>query len=158
MPHTHINQGQIDYIAEVFVVYKDKVLIRLHDKYNVWVAPGGHIELDETPEEAAVRETKEETGLDVELYVGDMVSAEKGSGKYKPLIPPMFMNVHKVNEDHRHISLVYFATAKTDVVIQPNTHEKTDCRWLTKEDIIAAFDIDDTIKSYALKALEILGK
>lgn len=32
-----------------------------------WALPGGLVEMDETPEEAAVRETAEETGLDVEL-------------------------------------------------------------------------------------------
>jgi ADP-ribose pyrophosphatase YjhB (NUDIX family) len=32
-----------------------------------WALPGGLVEIDETPEEAAVRETAEETGLDVEI-------------------------------------------------------------------------------------------
>lgn len=32
-----------------------------------WALPGGLVESDETPEEAAVRETEEETGLRVEL-------------------------------------------------------------------------------------------
>jgi len=35
MSHIHTAKGQIDFIAEVFVVHKDKVLIRLHDKYNI---------------------------------------------------------------------------------------------------------------------------
>jgi NADH pyrophosphatase NudC (nudix superfamily) len=73
------------------------------------------------------------------------------------LIPPMFMNVHDVNENHKHLVLVYFATAKTDQIIQPDTHEKTECRWLTKEEIVEADYIEDTIKSYALKALEVLA-
>ena len=158
MAHIHTEPGQIDLIAEVFVVHKDKVLIRLHDKYKIWIAPGGHVELNETPQEAAVREIKEEIGLDVELYAGNMLIAEKGSEKLRQLIPPMFVNIHDISKDHRHISLVYFATAKTDTVIQPDTHEKTDCHWLTREEIVAAPDIDDTIKSYALKALELLGE
>jgi len=64
MPHIH---DLIDYTAEIFIVYQHKVLIRLHDKYNLWTCPGGHVELDENPNEAAVREAKEETGLDVVL-------------------------------------------------------------------------------------------
>ncbi|MBD0292475.1 MAG: NUDIX hydrolase [Jiangellaceae bacterium] len=32
-----------------------------------WVLPKGHIEPDETPEEAAVREVREETGLDAQV-------------------------------------------------------------------------------------------
>ena len=34
---------------------------------NVWVAPGGMIEIDETPAQAARREMQEETGCEVEL-------------------------------------------------------------------------------------------
>ena len=32
-----------------------------------WTIPGGHVEKNETPQEAAVREIKEETGLSVKL-------------------------------------------------------------------------------------------
>ncbi len=158
MPHIHTEPGQIDHIAEIFIVHKDKVLIRLHEKHQIWIAPGGHVELDETPEAAAIREAKEETGLDVELYAGNRLSAEKGTGQLQPLIPPMFMNVHAVGDGgHRHLSLVYFGTAETDAVTQPENHEKTVCRWMTRAEILAAADMEDTIKSYALKALETLA-
>ena len=157
MPHIHTEPNQIDFIAEVFIVHQNKVLIRFHDKHEIWIAPGGHIELDETPEVAAVREAKEETGLDVILYAGNMLSAKKGSGRLKQLVPPIFMNVHDIGEDHRHLCMVYFATSESDVVVQPENHEKTECRWMTKEEVEAATDMEDTIKSYALKALETLA-
>jgi len=35
--------------------------------YDAWGIPKGHLEKNESPEECAVRETKEETGVDVEL-------------------------------------------------------------------------------------------
>lgn len=114
--------------------------------------------MNETPEEAAVREVKEEVGLDVELYNGNKTEAEKGTGRLTQLIPPVFMNIHDVSETHRHLVLVYFATAKTDVTVQPEGHEKTNCRWMTKEEIIASTDMEDTIKSYALEALKRLAK
>ena len=46
-----------------------KILLVRHqitDRYDFWVAPGGGVEETETLEEAAVREVREETGLDVE--------------------------------------------------------------------------------------------
>lgn len=50
----------------VFDVEGQVLLVR-HANNNVWVAPGGMIEVDETPEQAARREMQEETGCEVEL-------------------------------------------------------------------------------------------
>ena len=44
-----------------------RTLLARHSEGNVWVTPGGAVEPLETPADAAVRETWEETGLDVEL-------------------------------------------------------------------------------------------
>ncbi|MFK5282779.1 NUDIX domain-containing protein, partial [Lacticaseibacillus paracasei] len=62
MAHIH---EKIDFTVEVFIVHKDKVLLRMHDKFKFWLSIGGHIELDEDPIQAAYREVKEEVGLDV---------------------------------------------------------------------------------------------
>jgi 8-oxo-dGTP pyrophosphatase MutT (NUDIX family) len=67
MAHIHTKPGQVDHTVEVFVVSGGKVLLRKHDKYGIWLSVGGHIELDEDPNQAALREVKEEVGLDTEL-------------------------------------------------------------------------------------------
>ena len=46
MPHIH---EKIDFTVEVFIVHKDTVLLRMHDKVKKWLGPGGHIELHEDP-------------------------------------------------------------------------------------------------------------
>ena len=43
------------------------VLLQKRGDSGKWGFPGGAIELGETPEEAAIREVKEETGLDVQV-------------------------------------------------------------------------------------------
>lgn len=46
---------------------KGEVLLQKRADSNKWGFPGGAVELDETPQMAAIREVKEETGLDVEV-------------------------------------------------------------------------------------------
>ena len=57
MAHVH---EKIDFTVDTFIVFNNKVLLRHHDKYDMWLPVGGHIELGEDPNEAAVREVKEE--------------------------------------------------------------------------------------------------
>ncbi len=59
--------------VNVVVFDNDKrVLLMQREDFEVWCTPGGLIEKGETPATAALRETKEETGLDVRLtgFVG----------------------------------------------------------------------------------------
>lgn len=51
----------------VFIFNQDNklLLLKSHKWPGKYVVPGGHVELGERLEEAVVRETKEETGLDV---------------------------------------------------------------------------------------------
>ena len=44
------------------------VLIRRRNEPPGWALPGGFVDYGETVEQAAVREAREETGLDVQLY------------------------------------------------------------------------------------------
>ena len=64
MAHIH---ELIDFVANAFVVYDNKVLLINHKKMKRWLSIGGHIELNENPEEGLFREIKEECGLDVEI-------------------------------------------------------------------------------------------
>ena len=56
-------------IAQALIFRDGKVLMVKQQKHGreFWNFPGGHVEKRETPEQACVREVKEETGLDVVL-------------------------------------------------------------------------------------------
>jgi 8-oxo-dGTP pyrophosphatase MutT (NUDIX family) len=55
------------FVATMYVVNDGATLLHEHEKLGMWLPPGGHIDRDEQPHEAALRETYEETGLEPEL-------------------------------------------------------------------------------------------
>lgn len=153
MSHIH---DLIDFTVEVFIVHKNKVLLRKHDKYKVWLSIGGHIELNEDPNEATIREVKEEVGLDIELIPTSLIP-DTDKEKYEHLIVPIFMNRHKINEKHEHITLVYFAKSSSKDIQQGEKEISEDCRWFSLEDLENLEEnISKTVKNYAKTAINIL--
>lgn len=53
--------------VNVAVIHEGKILLTKRNDFHVWCLPGGRVEEDESVAEAAIRETKEESGIDVEL-------------------------------------------------------------------------------------------
>lgn len=51
----------------VAIIHKEKILLVKRRDVPVWVLPGGGVDEGESLEEAALREIKEETGLDIEI-------------------------------------------------------------------------------------------
>ena len=149
MPHIH---ERIDFTVEVFIVHKDKVLLRMHDKVKKWLGPGGHIELHEDPTEAAIREVREEVGLDIHLVGGEQLGVSLGD-----ILPPVALNRHHVTDTHEHVNLVYFATSVSGVVAPTEEEDRSDeCRWCTAKDL-EEMDIFPNTKAYARAALKRLG-
>ncbi|KGX86089.1 NUDIX hydrolase [Pontibacillus litoralis] len=51
-----------------FILDEEHMLLIYHPFLKMWIQPGGHVEAGESPLEAAIREVKEETGIDVHLH------------------------------------------------------------------------------------------
>ena len=153
MAHIH---EQIDLTVSVFIVHKNRVLLRMHDKYDTFLGVGGHVELDEDPLTAAKRECMEEVGLAVHIPGEDEPQRYlKDRFKLRTLPRPAHMNIHYVSQTHQHFDIIYYATSEsTDVV--PERPEDT-WEWLMKEEIAPRDDILADIKYYALGALAELG-
>lgn len=97
-----------DFTVAVFVVHQGRVVLHPHPKLGLWLPPGGHIEPDELPDEAAVREVAEETGLTIELMGGRGLATDYPSQPVQ-LIRPEGIQLENIRPDHQHIDLIYFA-------------------------------------------------
>lgn len=154
MPHIH---KLIDFTAEVFIVFNHKVLLRKHDKYKIWLSIGGHIELNEDPNQAVIREAREEVGLNIIL--DNRLLPVKKEDSTEDLIPPYYLKRNRINDNHEHITFVYFALSDTDNINELVSRERSEeCKWFTKEDLLKSKEVLPSIKFYAKKALEKLDK
>lgn len=151
MPHIH---EKIDFVVETFVVYDNKVLLRMHDKYKFWLSVGGHIELGEDPAQAAIREVKEEVGLDIELYDDQKVDRFDEEGETF-IVRPQYVNRHKINDTHEHVVFVYFSKSSTDKLTLSESETTDATMWFADEDLDnPKYNLKPKIKFYAKRALQ----
>jgi 8-oxo-dGTP pyrophosphatase MutT (NUDIX family) len=148
MAHIH---EKIDFTVAVFVVRDSQVLVILHRKLGKWLPLGGHVELDEEPEIAALREAKEESGLDVELLGERPPTTEPGT---RALIAPRFLDIHRISDTHEHIGMIYFARPKSgDLSLAEEEHH--DIRWVSSAELDALQPpMSGAVKWYCRKAIE----
>lgn len=127
--------------------------------------PGGHIDDDETPEEAAKRECKEETGLDV-MILGDEQADlfEHNRSEGRMLAKPIAMLLEEIPESkernepaHQHMDFLFIAKL-TDpaqqIVMNDEAHEM---RWFTRTEVIKLdeqTEIFANVKASILSCLE----
>jgi 8-oxo-dGTP pyrophosphatase MutT (NUDIX family) len=148
MAHIH---EKIDFTVAIFVVQRDRILLIHHRKLDRWLPLGGHIELDEDPEIAAVREAKEESGLDVELLGERPPTTEPGT---RALIAPRFLDIHRITDTHEHIGMIYWARPRNgDLTLAPAEHH--DIRWCSAAELDTLQPpMSNAVKWYCRKALE----
>jgi len=123
-----------------FVIGPRGVVLLKHKRLGFWLQPGGHIDPGETPWEAAQRECREETGLDV-TFVGPF--DESG-------IPELVhVDVHAGGRGHTHLDMRYLFDAG-DADPDPPEGESQEIGWF---DWDAAIDIADPGLRGALESL-----
>jgi 8-oxo-dGTP diphosphatase len=93
----------------------DRVLLVHHNKIGKWLYPGGHIDPNEDPAQAAQREVLEETGIHTQV-ITDQRFTHPAVTTHAPPYTIIEMDVADAKVGaHRHIDLVYVlrATSKT---------------------------------------------
>ena len=121
------------FTATAFVVRGDATLLHWHKRLGQWMPPGGHIEPDELPTEAALREVREETGLICEIVSSSsylrFTYPEQLPAPYTILIE----DIPGPDEPHKHIDLIYFVRPLEDAAHA--TVDDPTLRWVSSAEL-----------------------
>ena len=115
-----------------------ELLLVHHKKYGRWMVPGGHVERDESPVEAILRETKEETGIVPILFSFIHKTPKVVFSPDKWILPPEFVLeevVHSGIEETTHIHIDCLFFAYTDRKVRLNSHEHRNLSWYRRDSL-----------------------
>ena len=140
-----------DLVVAGYIFDNDKVLLTHHKKLRLWLPVGGHINKDETPDAALLREIKEETNLNVEILSNNGISLE--GNVRKNLAVPFHANVHSVG-DHDHCCFFYLCKVLNSKKLKIN-NELEDFRWVSKNGLNGK-EIPLDVRNIGMRAFEIL--
>jgi 8-oxo-dGTP pyrophosphatase MutT (NUDIX family) len=152
MAHIH---EKIDFTVAIFVVHDGRVLMVHHRNLDKWLPLGGHIELDEDPEMAAMREAREESGLEVEL-IGERPPTTGGGTR--ALIAPRFLDIHRITDTHQHIGMMYWARPKNGQLTLAAA-EHHDIRWCSQAGLATLRPpLSEAVAWYCRQAIEEISR
>lgn len=145
------------FTATVFIVKDSKLLLLEHEKIGTWLPPGGHIEDNELPSEAAIREVKEETGFDIELITtADFINEQQYLAEIDDrasLIPdPWRVLLEEITNKHYHIDFFYLAKIVNKAMKASENHKM---HWLTIHELEQDQNIFPNVRFYGAKAIKI---
>ncbi len=143
----------------VFDKDHEKILLTRHKALGVWIYPGGHVEKDEFPHEAALRETLEETGLHARIILGkSLYDLRSALAHYEPVpFTTMIWEVPYIEgEHHMHYSSIYLAEA-VEGSISKQAEESDGVEWFGREEI-SDLEIPDNVSKVMLAAFDAVGR
>lgn len=139
------------FTATGVILRDNKILTIWHEKLKVWLPPGGHVEKNETPEEALIRECIEE--IESEIIVLNNGDSDLESLEVKVLNNPYCILLEPINdilEAHNHIDFIYLCKLKEDNI---NINKKINYNWVSLEEI-DNLNTFDNVKKLFRKILE----
>ena len=134
-------------VTSCIVIKDGKVLLLFHNKLQKWMYPGGHVEENETPYEAVLRETKEETGYNVSIIGAKPLGLKKNKEAVEMPMPEMVLyeDVPYKTGRHMHFDFVYLGIAKGKRG-RLAKGESTKFMWVTEKDIAGLYTFNNIRK------------
>lgn len=145
------------FVVSGYGVRDGKVLLVHHRKLGMWLPVGGHVEKNELPEEALIREFREETGLDVEIL--GKKDSRGDCEEVRVLHAPHHVQLEYITDrqgDHYHIDLVYFCKVRKGKE-KLEAHAHRGIRWFSKSDMRKE-KLQGNVRHFAAMAIDSLAK
>jgi len=139
-----------DLVVAGYIIHNNKVLLIHHKKLNLWLPPGGHIDKNETPDEALKREIKEELNLDIEILNKNNLSKE--GNVEEELAVPFHVNIHNVG-DHNHCCFFYICKPLNIENLIVDKSELNEYDWFSVEELNQE-RIPIDVRNIAIRAFE----
>lgn len=146
---------QRHFVATGYVVHEGRTLLLLHKKLGLWLPPGGHIDEGELPEEAVLREIREETGLEVEL-VSPRRQPHPSAPGVRYLYLPNHVQLEDIPNHPQHIDLIYFCRALTTEAVRA-VDEADALRWHTWDEL-GQPHVRDEVRDTGRQAIEFVTR
>ena len=149
------------FVATVYAVHDGAVALHEHDKLEMWLPAGGHLDRDELPHEAALRETEEELGVVVDLVAPqEAITSETVHSIPQPqhfLVEDI--NVHENGEvGHQHVDFIFYGVAPDrDIAPGPGEQSAEDWTWFTAEELRRNDEIPADVVEIGQRAIETVG-
>lgn len=144
------------FTSTVYVVNDGAVALHEHPKLGIRIPPGGHVDRDELPHEAGLREVREEIGLEPTLLDDtESVGAPDGETLPRPRELVLYdIDVVDGEVAHQHVDHVYFATVPgRDVTPRPGEAVAEAWSWYAIHDLQTA-DLDPDTVALSQRAIE----
>jgi 8-oxo-dGTP pyrophosphatase MutT (NUDIX family) len=152
-------KAKICYTAGGLLVHNNKALLVKHKKLGIWLNPGGHIEQDELPHQAAEREFWEETGIRVKAVSPRLANRPFSTHESEHLPLPVVCNLHWVCQENyeqrlksntpdkrvaskiwsrgceQHLGWFYLFKPVGSVIFKQNLEETDGISWFAKDEL-----------------------
>ncbi|QCJ47804.1 MULTISPECIES: NUDIX hydrolase [Haloprofundus] len=143
------------FTATVYIVNDGATALHEHKRLGLRLPPGGHVDRDELPHEAALREAREETGLEPTLLADHSTIASE-TARTIPRPRHLLLediNVHDDGVSHQHIDHIYYATTDSRAIDPDDGEESADVwDWYTPDDLRTS-DLDADVVELGLEAI-----
>ncbi|MFB6282251.1 MAG: NUDIX hydrolase [Haloferacaceae archaeon] len=146
--------------ATVYLVEGGATALHEHDRLGIRLPPGGHLDRGELPHEAALREAREETGLEPDLLLDQR---EVASPTARSIPRPRHLLLEDINVcdgavGHQHVDHVYYATVdERRIDPAPGEQGPAAWDWYAPDDLRAA-GVDPDVRDLGLEAIEVAGR